>query len=66
MSDNILYDMPVESEEALAEWLCIAFMHLKGDTGLLIGGRIPPAHALQIARMLLSKGLVKLEGQNAS
>ncbi len=63
MKNNILNEMPVESEEALAEWLCIAFMHLKDAEGRLIGGRVDGGHALQIAAMMVEAGLVTFEEQ---
>jgi len=65
MTANILNGTLVESEGTLAEWLCVAFMQLKDDNGLLIGGHIPPSHALQIAKMLLRDGLVEVnQGAN--
>ncbi len=56
--NDALSDMPVEDEESLAEWLCIAFMRLKDGEGHLIGGRIDPDHALQIAKMMVEAALV--------
>lgn len=61
MKNNILNEMSVESEEALAEWLCIAFMHLKDTKGRLIGGRVDGGHALQIAKMMVEAGVVVLD-----
>jgi hypothetical protein len=58
---DILFEMPVESTDDLAEWLCVAFMRLVDEEGLLIGGRIDPAHAYQIAKLLVSSGLVTLD-----
>jgi hypothetical protein len=61
MIGNVLFEMPVEDTEGLAEWLSIAFMQLKDQEGRLIGGSIEPSHAYQIAQMLVDAGLVAFD-----
>ena len=61
MIDDLLRGMPVTSTDALAEWLCIAFMGLKDNAGLLVGGRVDPGHAHQIAQRLVDCGVVTIK-----
>lgn len=63
MSDTVLNEMPVDSEEALAEWLCVASMCLKDAEGRLIGGKVDPDYAFQVAKMMVAAGLVTFEEQ---
>ena len=59
-----LEDFPVESRDGLVEWLMIASMNIKDENGKRVIFQLPIEVALQLADMMIERGLVNFnEGE---